>query len=188
VTPSSIHQAHLQSSNGLSVLADAATSLQSRVAVSEPVRLPVLPPNAISCSSSASNLHSANRPALSAEDLGPSHPKSLLPQKVCSTTHQRKTVCAHLKSPEPTRPNSQPTNEVIQDNDYFAFNDKDETLPTSAFQSSHTSVLSSDTVVITAVNRPYCTTSCKYRTTEKLQPYKAVLQPCVCSEKVRKPR
>jgi hypothetical protein len=37
------------------------------------------------------------------------------------------------------------------------------------------SVLSSDTVVITAVNRPYCTTSCKYRTTEKLQPYKAVL-------------
>jgi hypothetical protein len=50
------------------------------------------------------------------------------------------------------------------------------------------SVLSSDTVVITAVNRPYCTTGCKYRTTEKLQPYKAVLQPCVCSEKVRKPR
>ena len=43
------------------------------------------------------------------------------------------------------------------------------------------SVLSSDTVVITAVNRPYYTTSCKYRTTEKLQPYKAVLQPCACS-------
>jgi superfamily II DNA helicase RecQ len=50
------------------------------------------------------------------------------------------------------------------------------------------SVLSSDTVVITAVNRSYCTTSCKYRTTEKLQPCKAVLQPCVCSEKVQKPR
>jgi hypothetical protein len=50
------------------------------------------------------------------------------------------------------------------------------------------SVLSSDTVVITAVNRPYCTTSCKYRTTEKLQPCKAVLQLCVCSEKVQKPR
>jgi hypothetical protein len=49
-------------------------------------------------------------------------------------------------------------------------------------------VLSSDTVVITAVNRPYCTTSCKYRTTEKLQPYKAVLQPCVYSGKVQKPR
>jgi hypothetical protein len=50
------------------------------------------------------------------------------------------------------------------------------------------SVLSSDTVVITAVNRPYCTTSCKYRTTKKLQPCKAVLQLCVCSEKVQKPR
>jgi hypothetical protein len=36
VAPLSVHQAHLQSSNGLNILADAAISLQSRVAVSEP--------------------------------------------------------------------------------------------------------------------------------------------------------
>jgi hypothetical protein len=49
------------------------------------------------------------------------------------------------------------------------------------------SVLSSDTVVITAVNQPYCTTSSKYRTTEKLQQCKAVLQQCESCVKVQKP-
>ncbi|CAD6444357.1 550c662b-efad-46d6-ab8b-8dbd28fc5502-CDS [Sclerotinia trifoliorum] len=62
----------------------------------------------------------------------------MLPQETCFTTHLRETVCAHLKLTEPTGPNSQPTNEVMQDDDYFALNDDDETLPTSAFQSSHT--------------------------------------------------
>ena len=38
------------------------------------------------------------------------------------------------------------------------------------------SVLSSDTVVITVVNRPHYTASGKYCTTEKLRPCKAVLQ------------
>jgi 16S rRNA A1518/A1519 N6-dimethyltransferase RsmA/KsgA/DIM1 with predicted DNA glycosylase/AP lyase activity len=50
------------------------------------------------------------------------------------------------------------------------------------------SVSDSDTVVITAVNRPYCTTSSKYYTTEKLQQYKAVLQPYEYSTTVQKPR
>ena len=50
------------------------------------------------------------------------------------------------------------------------------------------SVSGSDTVVITAVFRPYCTTSSIYRTTEILQPCKAVLQPCKCSTTVQKLR
>ena len=49
------------------------------------------------------------------------------------------------------------------------------------------SVSESDTVVITALNRPYCTTSSKYHTTEKLQRCKEVLQQCEYSVKVRKP-
>ncbi|KAH7413531.1 hypothetical protein BKA64DRAFT_692510 [Cadophora sp. MPI-SDFR-AT-0126] len=47
MAPLSVHQAHLQSLNGLDILADAATS-RSRVAVSELARLLVLAPNEIS--------------------------------------------------------------------------------------------------------------------------------------------
>lgn len=135
VVPLPVHQAHLQSSNCLNILVDAAVSLQSRVAVSGPARLPVLAPNATNSSSSDSNPHSANGPALSVKDLPSSHPKSLLLQEVCSKTHQRETVCAYSKSPEPIRPNSRPTNE---DGDYFALNDDNEILLISPFQSSHT--------------------------------------------------
>ncbi|KAH7409762.1 hypothetical protein BKA64DRAFT_705515 [Cadophora sp. MPI-SDFR-AT-0126] len=85
MAPLSVHQAHLQSLNGLDILADAATS-RSRVAVSELARLLVLAPNEISSRSSDSNLYSANIPALSAKDLLSSYLKSLLPQEVCSTT------------------------------------------------------------------------------------------------------
>jgi hypothetical protein len=55
------------------------------------------------------------------------------------------------------------------------------------YRDTPSSVSDSDTVVNTAVNRPYCTTSSKYYTTEKLQQYKVVLQPYEHSTTVQKP-
>ena len=144
VAPSSLHQAHLQSSNGLNVLADAATS---RINISQPGRLPDLPPNEIGSSCCDSELPS-------------SHPAPLLPQEVCSTIRQCGTVYGHLNSSEPTSPNPQFTNEVVQEDDanYFALDNDDEIFPPSTPSTSHNSTpvspIDGDSDVLQVIEQP----------------------------------
>lgn len=119
VPPSFLHQAHLQPSNSLSILVDAATS---RVTQSQPARLPDFPSNKLRCCDSNHTEES------------PSSPQALLlPQEVRSTIHQYETVYTHFNSSRPTSPNPQFTNTGIEDDDaYLVLDNDNEILPSAS--------------------------------------------------------